>query len=484
MAGVTPTGFVLQRLPETITRLRAEAVSLMQDLVAPGEIVDTSDSTTLGRLIGLATPSTVDLWEAAQEVYSAFDPNSATGIPLDNVVAYAGVEREEETAATAPVYLVGDTNTLIAAGSVVSSPFTGERFTLVVPVALSSSIASSVGVNTLVVSDSTLYTITYRNTTTTQNISYTSGVSATSDSILAGIKALVDASHPTLVATITGTSGSRTLTIKRVDVFQTVAFTVTPNLGVVKVGNVGEVQAENTGPLEQLVNTITEIATPVLGWDSVTNPTAASGGRLEETDEELRIRFRNSRFDRATNTLEAVYSGITGVAGVEDVTIYENDSGATDGNGVPGHSFLPIVVGGLSTDIANAIWDNRPIGITSFGNTTVSIADIQGFSHDISFSRPDGVVIYIEMDLTTNSEFPANGIDLLKSSLVEYFQNNFSVGDDVVYSRLYTPINAIPGHEVNSLTIGITPSPVGMVNIPIAFDEVASLNDLNITITV
>lgn len=481
MAGVTEQGFVTKRLPDILLELQDEARRLFQDLTPPGDTVDISPSSALGRLIGLVSPSAVDGWDAAQQVYTAFDANASTGIPLDNLVAFSGITRQEKTFTTTPLLFYGDTNTLIPSGSVVSSPTTAERFNISTPVALVASIASGVGVTTLVVADSTLYTITYTSSTTTQNINYTSGVSGTTLlSVLSGLKGIIDASHPSLTGTVVGT----TLNVMRNDVFQTVAFTTSINIGIIKVSTVGEGIAENVGPLTQLAGTITEISTPVLGWDTVNNTVSASPGRLEETDGELRLRFRNSKFLRASNSIDSLYSALLEVSSVQDVVIYENDTNITDGNGVPGHSFLTLVVGGLSTDIAQAIWDNRPVGILSFGNTSVSINDIQGFPHTISFSRPDGVLIYISMNLTTNSEFPANGVDLIKQTIVDYFQNTFTVGDDVVYSRLYTPINSIPGHEVNSLTIGITPAPVGLVNIPIAFDKIASINDLNISITI
>ena len=221
----------------------------------------------------------------------------------------------------------------------------------------------------------------------------------------------------------------------------------------------------------------------MLGWDSVNNPVAATPGEDRETDEQLRLRFRNGKFDRATNTLDAIYSAIINLDNVSEVTIYENDTSAVDGNGVPAHSFLPIVVGGLSTDIANAIWDNKPIGILSYGNTTVSINDVQGFAHNISFSRPNALVIYISMDITTDVNFPANGNDLIKSNIIQYFADNLGTGDDVIYSRLYTPVNQVPGHQVNTLTVGTSPSPVGVVNVPVAFDAIASISSINIVIT-
>ena len=479
MAGVTDAGFVIKRLADILADDRALAVQLFQDLVQPNDQVDVSDSSALGRLISLAAPSEADLWEAAQEVYAAFDPNSATGIALDNLVAYAGITRKEQTFTTSSILVAGDTNTLIPVGQTVSSSTTGEQFTTVGAISLSPSSASGITVSVVTLQNSTAYIITYANTTTSNTITFTSDASATVAEILAGFQSVIAGAHPTLTSTVVGT----TLVIDRNDIFQTVNFTTSVNLGITKVRTVGEVVAVNSGVIVQPANTIDTILTPMLGWDSVNNPVAATPGEDRETDEQLRLRFRNGKFDRATNTLDAIYSALINLDNVSEVTIYENDTSVVDGNGVPAHSFLPIVVGGLSTDIANAIWDNKPIGILSYGNTTVSINDVQGFAHNVSFSRPTPVVIYISIDITTDVNFPANGNDAIKSALIDYFTANLGTGDDVIYSRLYTPINSVQGHEVVSLKVGTAPAPTGTTNIVIPFSSIASLSSVNIVIT-
>lgn len=479
MAGVTDQGFVIKRLADILADDRALAVQLFQDLIQPGDNVNTDDSSALGRLISLAAPSEADLWEAAQEVYAAFDPNSATGIALDNLVAYAGLTRKEQTFTTSSILVAGDTNTLIPVGQTVSSSFTGEQFTTVGAVSLAPSNASGITVSVVTLQNSTAYTINYSNTISTNTITFTSDASATVPEILNGLQGVIAGAHPSLTATVVGTD----LIINRNDIFQTVAFTTSVNLGITKVRTVGEVVSVNAGVIEQPANTIDTILTPMLGWDSVINPIAATPGEDRETDEQLRLRFRNGKFDRATNTFDAIYSALINLDNVSEVTIYENDTSAVDGNGVPAHSFLPIVSGGLSTDIANAIWENKPTGILSYGNTSVNVTDIQGGVHVVSFSRPNPVVIYISMDITTDVNFPANGNDLIRSNIIEYFAANFGTGDDVIYSRIYTPVNQVPGHQVNTLTIGTAPSPVGTVNIPIAFSDIASISSVNIIIT-
>ena len=133
MAGLTNTGFTVNRMSDILTSLRAEAVQLFQDQVQPGDIVDTSDSAILGRLIGLVTPSLVDLWEAAQQDYAAFDPNSATGIALDNLVALGGLSRQGETYSTSSVILSGDNGKLVSSLTVGSLVDTSQ-WDLVAPV--------------------------------------------------------------------------------------------------------------------------------------------------------------------------------------------------------------------------------------------------------------------------------------------------------------------------------------------------------------
>ena len=106
MAGLSNTGFTTKRLPEVVTEDKARAVTVFQDQLEPGDVVSTDDSSVIGRLVALASPSEADLWEAAQQVYSAFDANSATGISLDNMILLSGIPaRFENTYTTAQVLL-------------------------------------------------------------------------------------------------------------------------------------------------------------------------------------------------------------------------------------------------------------------------------------------------------------------------------------------------------------------------------------------
>ena len=483
--GLTEQGFVLKRFPDILNEQRQKAVELFIPLVPPGDSVDTSDSSALGRIIALDAAGDSDLWEVAQMVYSAFDPNSATGLALDNIVSYGGISRFGESFSTAVAVFSGDNGTLIPSGNTVKASISGNQFTTVGSVALNPSAASSITVTVGTVTNNTAYTITYSTSTSTSNTAtYTSDSSAMNTEILNGLKSVIDSAHPLLSASVVGT----TLVINKVDLFQTSNFSTSGNLNITKVEKIGNLQASVVGVIEQEANTIDTIVTPVLGWDSVTNLLAASPGSLREADEELRIRFRNTKLERSSNILDSLYSALLNVDGVTEVAIYENDTDVTDSNGVLPHSFLPVVLGGSSQLIAEAIWKNKPLGILSQGNTEVDITDSQGFVHTIGFERPNPVTVYVTINLSLNPEdpniFPGDGVDQIKQAIINYAATNFGVGDDVIFSRLYTPINLIPGHQIDSLFVGTSPNPVTSANVVIDFNEISSFESVNILVNV
>src|SRR5690606_29993812 len=118
--------------------------------------------------------------------------------------------------------------------------------------------------------------------------------------------------------------------------------------------------------------------------------------------------------------IDAIFAGVSNIEGVTQVVVLENDTDTTNVDGLPPHSFQVIVVGGNDTDIADVIWLKKPAGILAFGSTAVEILDSQGLPHDISFSRPTLVDIYVEVDITTFADYPSNGDDLIKQAIVDY----------------------------------------------------------------
>lgn len=480
MAGMTDEGLSVKRLNDVIDSLKENAVPIFQDLVAPGDIVDTSDSSTIGRIIGLISPSFADLWEAIQEVYWAYDINSAEGIALDNLGALTGIPRRGDIATQADVYVEGNIGTNIQAGYVVKSVTSGQMYNIGGGTIISSFNSIGVGITFSVIQDG-IYTLKYRPSGSVSGAYFDINVNVlstdTQDTVYSKFETEIQINHTSLK---TYRRNGVLFVISNVD-FQLHDFSATTPVQITKGVGLTTVIGQETGSIEENAISITIISTPTLGWDGVWNPTEAVTGSSKETDAEYRLRLRNTKFQRATNIIESMYTSLYNTDGVTEVIILENDTDVVDEYGNPPHSFLVIVEGGLSSEIARNIWLNRPAGILSNGHITITIIDSFGYPREISFSRPVPKNVYVSMTLTTDSNFPANGESLIKQAVVDYI-NTLKIGEDVIYSRLYTPINSVPGHQIDSLTVGFDPNPTGTGNLIISFDEKSVTNTSNIVI--
>lgn len=483
MAGLTRYGLEIKDEQDVITDLQTTASEIFADLVPAGDVVDVSDNSALGRMIGVVTPSISSLWEAIQQIYDSFNPTTAQGIALDNIIALSGISRFPARATRAQVLLEGTTNVVVSSplGKAYSST-TQHVFSIANPVVLNPQNASGMGIVVSTPLAGQTYTVGY---SLDGGVNYIDASIVAADSVAANILAQIKAQVDILFAGVFTTYyQDGRLFISRIDPFQTAYFQVTPNLRIEKIIKLGVAVDDMVGPFVQPMNSIDTISVPIAGWDRVTNPVAAAVGRYTETDEELRERFRNSKFVQSANIIEALVDALQNVQGVEDVIVYENDTDTTDTLGVTPHSFLPIVLGGLPSEIGEAIWQNKPTGIQSIGNTTVQITDSQDLIHNISFTRPTEKPVYITMVLTGYPGISGTAASEIRQNIVNYFDTNNKIGDDVIYSRLYTPINSVPGFQVDSLTIGYSASPTGMANLPVAFNEVATINPANILITI
>lgn len=262
-------------------------------------------------------------------------------------------------------------------------------------------------------------------------------------------------------------------------------FDVTISAGVAVV----DAASANLGPITALAGTINIIVNPISGWNTVTNPLDAGLGTAEETDEDLRKRRAASVSINAQNVIDAIFARVSNVIGVTSVTVLENRTSAVDANGLPAHSFEVIVEGGDDNDLANTIFITRTGGVDTFGSTTVNIQDSQNFQQPIRFTRPTDIDIYVDVVLVKGPEYPIDGDDQIKQAILDYANGllipgrSFGVGDDVILSELYTPVNIVDDISITSLQIG-TSAVTGNANLPIDLRELSAWDSTRITITV
>jgi uncharacterized phage protein gp47/JayE len=300
-----------------------------------------------------------------------------------------------------------------------------------------------------------------------------------------GISRLV-ASNSTATVTIGGTVGT---TITNGEISDgTNTWLLPPTVTIPSAGEIAvTATAKESGAITAQAGTITQISTPVYGWSTVTNAAAAVPGSQVETDAALRVRQANSVALPSQTVLEGMVGAVQSVTGVTRVKAYENDTNATDSDGLPAHSIALIVQGGYSAAIAEAIANKKTPGCYLYGSTAVSVIDDYGLSQTVRYSSPTLVPISVSIELDALTGYTTTIADEIKAALVAYVES-MGIGQDVVITRLYVPAQLSGAansakYEITALTAAEKPGSPGTSDITIAFDELATLAIEDITIT-
>ncbi len=261
------------------------------------------------------------------------------------------------------------------------------------------------------------------------------------------------------------------------------SFTIDYDTTIAGVTNTA-VTSVKYGEISGLAGTLTNIQTPINGWDSVSNASDVLLGQVLETDSQLRIRRDRIIGRNAQNIKDSLIAQLLLLNGVINVAVIDNKTDVTDSNNVPPHKFLTVVEGGTDSEIGQVIWNNTPQGISSFGAVSVSVLDASNNLQNVFFSRPSLVPIYFIITITTDSSYLVGSDVQIKQDIVSYGNGNFKLGDDVITSKFYTPINQTNGIISIDIKIGKTSSPTSSANIPISSLEVSQYIDANVSVIV
>lgn len=245
---------------------------------------------------------------------------------------------------------------------------------------------------------------------------------------------------------------------------------------------------DTIGEINAAANKVNIIGTPVSGWNTVTNPAAATPGVPVETDAGLRRRQADSVALPALNPLVAMLGAIKNVAGVTDARIYENATGATDANGITEHAVAAVVRGGGSTAVATAIMNKKTPGCNLFGSTTVALVDAVGETQSIKFTIPASVTVKCQINLTALTGYTTDVGTAIKNVLKAYW-DALPIGTKVYWNRslataslMATPEGST--FEINSFLLFRDAGTPDDDDVVIDWDEKPVGNVANIAITV
>ena len=257
---------------------------------------------------------------------------------------------------------------------------------------------------------------------------------------------------------------------------------------VVIIPDLGEIDVlaicETLGALQAQPNTITLPFTAVVGWQSVTNKLAAVPGAPVETDGQLRERQTISTSLTSLTTSDALLARVLNVPGVVRAQIYVNDTPAPDANGIPANSFSMVVQGGVDLDIANAIEIAKDVGAGTFGTTSVNVTTAFGLTNVIHFDRLIEVPVTVAVTIHKLTGFSGSSSSKIAAALIQ-FVNALGIGDDVYHSWMtaVASLSSDPTFYVVSLTQARDGGALSTADITVAFNEAATLNIANITVT-
>lgn len=214
--------------------------------------------------------------------------------------------------------------------------------------------------------------------------------------------------------------------------------------------------ALETGPVRANAGTLTVIANPVSGFSSPTNPAEAILGEDEESDADLRARSAVELARRGAHTVDAIRVDLLDIDGVEYVSVLENDTDVTV-DGMPPHSIECVVLHSLTDqEILDAIFEAKPAGIQAYGSTTGTVVDDQGNSHDVAYTEPTPVQIFIDLDLTVLSGGRYAGDTAVKEAITDWCDANLTVGRDVIKSRIESLCLGVEGVIDATAEIGLS----------------------------
>ncbi len=240
------------------------------------------------------------------------------------------------------------------------------------------------------------------------------------------------------------------------------------------------------GAITALANTITQINTPILGWTSVTNASAATTGIAMESDATLRQRQKVSTSLPSVTVLGGLYGALLNITGVTRAKCYENNTSSTDSNGLVANSIAAVVEGGATQSIIDTIGTRKTMGCNTNGSTTGTYTDMYGITETIKFYPLDYTQIYINISLTRLSGWTTAIQTEITNSLIAYI-NALSIGQTVMYSKIWTYANLTGAND--NLTYNITSLQIkssgsfGTADLPIAFNYAAQLQSVNVVYT-
>jgi len=161
-----------------------------------------------------------------------------------------------------------------------------------------------------------------------------------------------------------------------------------------------------------------------------------------------------------------MFTALANLPNVTDVAVYENDTDATDADGIPAHSLWIVVEGGAVADIVESMTKNKTGGkgmvgaVTGTFNESVLRPDGSTFTivHSMTFDRPVDVPVRVRLDATfVDVNLPIDDESIRQEIATKKFNIGINLKTNALYSLAFNSgENFIPTNLEISRDAGTT----------------------------
>lgn len=222
------------------------------------------------------------------------------------------------------------------------------------------------------------------------------------------------------------------------------------------------VEAVVAGVTVATAGEIDTIATPLTGWDSVTNAASASPGTADETDTALRLRRAASIQTSAGIGIRAMRAAVLGLDFITACSVIDNPDNelkVVEGISMLAHSYLVVVLPDTLTSeqedtLLRTIYDKTPVSTRSSATDLVgTVVGEDGFAKEVGADFGVDVVADFVVNLTMDAGYSVADAGPALQALVEAYIETLSLGDDVLELRIMALAATIPGVRGCTVTI-------------------------------
>ena len=402
--GLTDAGF---QMP-TYSDLQSSYASAFKSTF--GSDMSTSTDSFAGMLISILAYTDYTLWEGVQSVYNSQTLNGAEGIYLDDILSQRGLFRKSATAGSGYA-VVKSTKSASWTSTIGTSTYFTASNGLFYYVSSETSLRASIAAYSITKSQATAIgnSLTFYVKNTSSGATNSVTLTTSSSTFLTDLKTFFTDNLSTTDKNKIFVSGTTLYVGFDSDDTSSPTGLSTPTK-IYASSSVGikwsriPVTGTTTGVYSVEVGDISGISSTFTGYVSSTNFTLFSSGTDIETDAEFRSRFNDEQDEATAATRPAIVNALLDLDGVTKVRIYDNPT-STDTTYADAFTFNTIVAGGTVSDIAQALYDTKPINTLTYGTTSYVIDTEDGDTETIKFTVAEDSEYSIKIVYTTSNGY-------------------------------------------------------------------------------